>query len=219
MSCRHRARPAAPARSLRRRAVHTAAGLAAVLLQAKAAAATADTLAAHRWIVAAGDHRGRPFAIVDKRAARIAVYDAQGAEVAETPVLLGRTVGDEGTPGVGLRAQQGQVGPDERTTPAGRFEAEPGRNLDGEPIVWLDYEAALAIHRLRPGLSQRPRQQRMASERPQDRRVSQGCVVVPVAFYESVVAKLLGRGRSVVYVLPEQRPLDSLIPTALAAAR
>lgn len=188
------------------------------LLHAAAGAATADTERTHRWIVEAGDHRGRPFAIVDKRAAQLTVFDAGGRAVAETPVLLGQTPGDDSRPGVGLRAQQGRVGADERTTPAGRFEAEPGRNRDGEPIVWLDYDAAFAIHRLRPGTTQALRAQRLASPWPQSRRLSQGCVVVPVAFYETVVAPLLGRGPSVVYVLPETRPLDSVLPQAVATA-
>ena len=34
-----------------------------------------------------------------------------------------------------------------------------------------------------------------------------GCVVVPVAFYEQVVAPVLGHQRAVVYVLPEDRPV------------
>src|SRR5262245_44257955 len=78
------------------------------------------------------DHGGRPFAIVDKKQARIHVFDARGTRVASSVVLLGTTPGDHTVPGVGLRTQQGRVGADERTTPAGRFEAMPGVNLKGE---------------------------------------------------------------------------------------
>ena len=53
-------------------------------------------------------------------------------------------------------------------------------------------------------------EQRLASPRLRDRRISLGCVVVPVAFYREVIAPHLGRSRSVVYVLPETRPLDTL---------
>lgn len=177
-------------------------------------AASHDTAQAWSRIVQAGDHRGLPFAIVDKREAVLSVFDGHGREIARTPVLLGLAPGDHTTPGVGERAQVGAVAPQERTTPAGRFEAEPGRNTQGEDIVWLDYEAAFAIHRLRPGPARQAREQRLASPRQQDRRVSLGCVVVPVAFYREVIAPHLGRSRSVVYVLPETRPLDTLFQAA-----
>jgi hypothetical protein len=40
--------------------------------------------------------------------------------------------------------------------------------------------------------------------------VSWGCVVVPVDFYQQVVERVLGRVRSVVYVLPEAQPLRNV---------
>lgn len=159
------------------------------------------------WIRTSGDALGRPHAVVDKRTARIYVFRADGSLAGESEVLLGETVGDFITPGVGERAQNGTVRADERTTPAGRFEARPGRNLKGEHVVWADYESAFAIHRLRPDRFLRTRQARLASASPADNRASLGCVVVPVAFYRDVVERVLGQGRSVVYVLPETRSL------------
>ena len=102
----------------------------------------------------------------------------------------------------------------ERTTPAGRFVTEPGRNLSGERVVWVDYDAAFAIHRLRPGRTFKSRELRLASPDPHDKRVSEGCVVVPVAFYESVVLRVLGAGPGVVYVMPEAKPLRALFDAA-----
>jgi hypothetical protein len=157
-----------------------------------------------QWVIQSGDNRGRPFAIVDKKGARLFVFDASGRVLGATPALLGLAPGDHSVPGVGDR-DPATLLPFERTTPAGRFESEPGRNHTGEPIVWIDYDAALAIHRLRPGRSQPGRLKRLASVVPADRRASLGCVVVPVAFYETVVGPTLGRGRGVVYVLPESR--------------
>jgi hypothetical protein len=156
---------------------------------------------------AAGDADGRPFAVVDKKGARIHVFDARGRLVGTTPVLLGLALGDESLPGVGAKPVSA-IEPDERTTAAGRFESEPGRNLDGEHVVWLDYDAGLAIHRLRPGSSYEPRARRLATPTPDDNRVSFGCVVVPVSFYEDVIMRVLGRKRSVVYVLPDTKPAD-----------
>lgn len=158
-----------------------------------------------RWVVDSDDAQGRPFIVVDKKAARLLAFDAGGRLAASTLVLLGAAPGDHSVPGVGDRAQTGDVRPEERTTPAGRFETEPGRNLAGEPVIWLDYEAALAIHRLRPGRSHAVRAARLASSEPGQRRLSLGCVVVPVAFYLDVIEPLLGRRGGVVYVLPETR--------------
>jgi hypothetical protein len=174
-------------------------------------AASADARDVAAWISRSGDATGKPFAIVDKRSARMFVFDARHRLVGATAALLGQTVGDHTVEGVGDRAQVGQVGLHERTTPAGRFEAVPGRNLDGEDVLWLDYDAAFAIHRVRPGAAYADRLARLKSSTPADNRVSLGCVVVPVDFYLSVVQPVLGRTRSVVYVLPETRRIDGLL--------
>ncbi len=169
------------------------------------ARASSDAELAARWVLATADHRGLPFAIVDKKGARLFVYDASGRLLGATPALLGSAPGDHSIPGVGDK-DPATLLPWERTTPAGRFESEPGRNHAGEEIVWFDYDAGLAFHRLRPGKSHSSRLRRLASGTPAERRASLGCVVVPVSFYERVVAPTLGRMRGVVYVLPETRP-------------
>jgi hypothetical protein len=162
------------------------------------------------WVGRTGDRQDLPFAVVDKHAARIYVFDADGRLAGHSPVLLGSTLGDHTVPGVGLRAQAGQVGVEERTTPAGRFESVPGRNDKGEHVVWVDYDAAFAIHRLRPGFAYKSRFSRLATVGAEDKRVSWGCVVVPVPFYTRVVEPVLGQGRSVVYVMPEAGPLQAV---------
>lgn len=182
--------------------------------QADALPPTHDVAALHAWVLAQGDHRARPFAIVDKRHAQLHVFDAAGRTVGTTPVLLGLTPGDRAlVTELGTRPVA-SLAPAERTTPAGRFDAEPGLNDRGEAIVWIDYDAALAIHRLRPGAAGERRAERLASADPAARRISYGCVVVPVAFYEGVVAPTLGTRRSVVYVLPEE---GTVVQTAAAA--
>ena len=100
---------------------------------------------------------------------------------------------------------------EERTTPAGRFVTHPGKNLEGEPVIWFDYDAALAIHRLRPGRAHTVRAARLERSEPAQRRLSLGCVVVPVKFYLDVIEPLLGRRSGVVYVLPETQPLRDLM--------
>ena len=162
------------------------------------------------WVLGSGDAQGKPFAVVDKRGARIYVFHADGSLAGHSPALLGSTLGDHTVPGVGARAQTGEVGLDERTTPAGRFEAAPGRNDKGEHIVWVDWASAFAIHRLRPGFAYQARATRLANAQASTKRVSWGCVVVPVAFYQEVVERVLGQSRSVVYVRPESSPLRAV---------
>lgn len=163
-----------------------------------------------QWVLRTRDHGARPFAIVDKQQARIHVFDAKGRVSGSSSVLIGQAVGDDIAPDVGKHAQQGHVPFEERTTPAGRFVTEPGRNLKGEQIVWVHYDSAFAIHRLRGGAGYQDRQQRMASALPGDKRASLGCVVVPVAFYLEVVQRVLGDGSAVVYVMPENGSLREL---------
>ena len=198
------------------------AGLAAAAKPASAdfngetASAEARTVA--RWAVGQRDARGRPFAIVDKRQARLYVFGVDGRLLGATSVLLGAAVGDDSVPGIGARPTDA-IEPHERTTPAGRFDSEPGRNLTGEAIVWFDYHAALAIHRLRPAPLAQRREQRLASRVPADKRISLGCIVVGEAFYDAVVAPSLGSQRGVVYVLPETRGLADVFGQPTINAR
>jgi hypothetical protein len=158
-----------------------------------------------KWVLQSGDHRGRPFAIVDKKGARLYVFDGRGRLAGASAALLGQAVGDRSAANVGEHTQRGRVPFHERTTPAGRFVSEPGRNLSGEHVVWVDYDAAFAIHQLRPGASRRMREARLVSATPHDNRASLGCVVVPAGFYKNVVRRMLGHSRGIVYVLPEKR--------------
>jgi hypothetical protein len=167
--------------------------------------ASAEARYVAHWVLESDDHGGLPFAIVDKKDARIYVFGSDGQLSGASAALLGQALGDSSAPGVGEHTQAGNVPLLERTTPSGRFMSEPGRNLDGESVVWIDYASAFAIHRVRPGAGRQRREARLASATPRDNRVSLGCVVVPADFYTGVVEPLLGRRRGVIYVLPEER--------------
>ncbi|HEX6704538.1 MAG TPA: L,D-transpeptidase [Albitalea sp.] len=177
---------------------------------------SADVRFAARWIAETRDNRNLPFAIVDKRGARLFVFGPRGQLIGTAPALLGMARGDHSSPGVGALPPERIPVPD-RTTPAGRFMSEPGRNLDGEDVVWFDYEAGLAIHRVRANAARSARLQRLSAAVPDGQRVSAGCVVVDTGFYESVVRPVLGRGKGMVYVLPETRSVQDMF-TGLAAA-
>ena len=144
------------------------------------------------------------YAVVDKRRATVSVLNGRGQLLGSSPVLLGAAVGDDSVPDIGTRPMA-QVLPHERTTPAGRFLAEPGHNAKGEDIVWVDYDAAVSMHRVRLANPSDRRLQRLATLTVDDNRISYGCINVPVKFYNNILGPAMNRRGSVVYVLPETR--------------
>ncbi|RZJ12476.1 MAG: hypothetical protein EON50_11235 [Acidovorax sp.] len=168
-----------------------------------------------RWATATADHQGLPFAVIDKPAARIHVFSARGEWMSSSPVLLGAALGDRSAPDIGQRPLS-QIRPDERTTPAGRFVTEPGRNLKGDDIVWIDYEAAVSLHRVRSVSAAERRHQRLASQGAGDKRISYGCVNAPEAFYNQFISPLFGQARGVIYVLPDTEPFATFFVAASA---
>lgn len=110
---------------------------------------SAEARSTAEWVMTSSDHQGRPFLLIDKTDARLYLIAADGRLHGFSPVLLGAALGDESVPGIGSRPIPA-IRPHERTTPAGRFVGEQGYNLEGESLVWLDYDAAVSIHRLRP---------------------------------------------------------------------
>ncbi len=171
--------------------------------------ASDDARYVEHWIHEKGDDHGRPFVIVDKKAARIFVFAAGGALVGASPTILGLSRGDIPVPGAGQK-DPSRLLPEERKTPAGRFESVPGKNLHGESVVWVDYDTGIAIHRVRPGASQATRLNSLAGTDVSERRLSLGCVVVPESFFLSVVLPTLGHGHGMVYVLPEDGPVQAM---------
>lgn len=161
------------------------------------------------WIAATRDNGSSDFLIVDKRNARVYVFDASARVVGSTPVLLGAAHGDASVPGIGSRPIP-QIRPEERTTPAGRFTAERGRNLKGEDIVWVDYDAAISMHRVRATNPVERRLERLATPSIEDNRISYGCINVPVKFYETYVRPTVAKQRAIVYVLPEVKSAEEV---------
>ncbi|MBT9495456.1 MAG: L,D-transpeptidase [Paucibacter sp.] len=159
------------------------------------------------WVLSAEDNGRLPFMVVDKKGARLFVFSSQGQAIGSTPVLLGFAHGDDAVPGIGQRPLA-LVRPGERTTPAGRFKTAAGRNLHGEEIIWVDYEAAVSMHRVRATVATERRLERLATPSASDNRISFGCINVPVAFFDQQLAGVFLRGEGLVYVLPEQRSLD-----------
>lgn len=175
------------------------------------------------WSVDSGDHQDMAIVVVDKKDARVWVFDPRGQVLAASPALLGAAIGDESAPGIGEKPLS-QVKPQEKTTPAGRFIAEAGTNLGGEDIVWVSYDLAVSMHRVRPTVKSERRLERLASPTSADNRISYGCINLPPAFYEKVLSPTVHKYGAVIYVLPETRGAAEMfgayeVPVATAVAQ
>src|SRR5215203_4859542 len=117
---------------------------------------TPDAAELFESVKRSGDNKGLPFMIIDKRQAHLWVFDPSGKPQGNAPVLLGVARGDHTVPGIGDK-KLSEIKTNERTTPAGRFVAELGMNARGEDVVWVDYDAAVSMHRV---LTTNPKEQR-----------------------------------------------------------
>jgi hypothetical protein len=169
--------------------------------------------------LASGDNAGRSIVILDKRNARVFVFDPKGKLRGTAPALLGMARGDHTVPGIGTR-KIADVLPHERTTPAGRFVAEIGMSSTrGEDVVWVDYDSAVSMHRVIKGTPKERRAQRLASPTSTDNRISYGCINLPVSFYEQTLSPAVKNGGAIIYVLPETRPAHELFGFLAAERR
>jgi hypothetical protein len=176
-----------------------------------AATASADVKRLAQWIVDSRDNGNLHFALIDKKNTRVFVFDPSGRLIATTPVLLGYAPGDDTVAGIGSRPLE-EVKPAERTTPAGRFVSQPGRNARQEEVIWVDYDGAVSMHRVLLNHPNERRLERLASPTIDDNRISYGCINLPVAFFDHVVWPVFSRERGIVYVLPEIKPLADVFP-------
>ena len=171
------------------------------------------------WVVYAGDNRedldlpvdvGKlPFVILDKKDARVYVFDAAGRLRGAAPALLGLGRGDTALPGIGAQ-ELSNIAPQHRVTPAGRFIAELGIDSHAEDVLWVDYEGALAMHRVITTNPKERRAHRLATPTTLDNRISWGCINIPAKFYEQVVQPSFAGTKGIVYVLPETKPLRAV---------
>lgn len=165
------------------------------------------------WVTVSGDNDGLPFVIVDKAQARIFAFDSGGLLRGTASVLLGLARGDISPPGIGDR-KLSTISAAERITPAGRFVAELGRNLSGQDILWVDYDAAISLHRVIATKPSERRLERLTSASTLDNRISYGCINVPVNFYEGVVRPIFAATSGIVYILPETRSINEVFALA-----
>lgn len=162
------------------------------------------------WVVATKDSQGYPFAIMDKAAAQVLIFDGEGRLRGAASGLFGSATGDHTAPGIAGLALREIPGRD-RTTPAGRFVGGYGPSIDAGRVLWVDYESAVSIHPTAMGVPAERRVERLASPSPDDNRVTHGCINVSPGFYEKVIQATFERG-GVFYVLPDKASIAETFP-------
>jgi hypothetical protein len=183
--------------------------------------ASHDARQVAEWIVESGDNHADgdrlvSFAILDKVDARVYVFKADGHLLGAAPALLGLGKGDVALPGIGAR-ELSAIAPKDRVTQAGRFVSEIGADSHGQDVLWLDYEGALAMHRVITTNPKERRLHRLATPTPLDNRISWGCINLPVKFYETVVRTAFAGTKGIVYVMPENRQAREFFVSRAAA--
>lgn len=149
---------------------------------------------------------GKAFLVVDKPNAMLYAFSADGALLNKTPVLTGKSIADvapESATGKNLDNYTDA----EKVTPAGKFTGKFTYSADYGSIIALDEtndgSSLIAVHRTYLGTPSENRAGRLASPTTADNRISYGCVNVPSAFYDSVIAPNYV-GESQVIVMPDK---------------
>src|SRR5688572_20648060 len=179
--------------------------------------ANGDRIASHTalkvwtWVIASHDNGDLPFLVIDKVDASVLAFDARGQLLGFSPALLAIARGDDATPGVGDK-ELSEIGPAEKTTPAGRFLARIGPAKGNQKVLWVDLATSVALHTVVTKKTKERRLERLQSPTPMDNRITFGCINVPAAFYEHVVTPLFANAGGLVYVLPENKFLIEVFP-------
>lgn len=163
------------------------------------------------WAKATRDNGDFPFIVIDKETAEVLVFNADGLLLGNTAALLGIAPGDDATPGVGDRPLS-EIGPAEKTTPAGRFQARIGPARGGQTVLWVDFENSVALHAVVTSNKAERRLERLASPTPKDNRITFGCINVPALFFQELVQPLFAERGGVVYIMPEMKFLIEVFP-------
>lgn len=165
------------------------------------------------WVSATRDNAKLPYMIIDKPSASLVLFDAKGKLLGTSPVLLGIALGDEATPGIGSK-NLSEIGPAEKTTPAGRFLAKFGVAAGNQRVLWVDYATSVALHPIPPVTKANKkdhRKERMLSPAIDDNRITYGCINVPKAMHARVSTLFRKKG-GYVYILPDEKPLEDVFP-------
>lgn len=163
------------------------------------------------WVAGSGDNGSLPYIIIDKKAAALFLFSANGKPLGHVPILIGIAIGDEASPGIGTK-NLAEIGPAEKTTPAGRFLAKFGVAAGKQKVLWVDYATSVALHPIPNSNKKEHRRERMLSPSIDDNRITFGCINVPTLFYSKSVRPLFQKKGGYVYILPDIKPLEDVFP-------
>jgi hypothetical protein len=164
------------------------------------------------WVASAKDNHALPYIVIDKNNASAFLFDGKGKAIASAPVLIGIAPGDDATPGIGSK-NLAEIGPAEKTTPAGRFLAKFGLAAGKERVLWVDYSTSVAIHMIpKTSPKKERRRERMLSATSEDNRITFGCINVPIVFYTRNLRPLFQRKGGYVYIMPDTKPIEEVFP-------
>ena len=163
---------------------------------------THDVQKLNHWIIESGDNNHLPFIIIDKKETKVFVFDASGKIYGSTIALVGATLGDDVSPGVGKK-EISSIRLEERTTQAGRFHAQIGKDINQSGLLWIDYDSGLSMHPVITSNKLEQRLRRLTSIKISERRITYGCVNVPSEFYQEIVHSSFENNGGIVYILPE----------------
>lgn len=161
------------------------------------------------WVIHTDNHQQLPFIVIDKKAASVFVFTFEGKLMGSTPALLGIAVGDDTAPGIGKK-KLSEIREHERTTPAGRFEASLGLDLNKTEMLWIDYESGVSMHVVVTGNAKERRLQRLLSDDSTQRRITYGCINVSSQFYKLVIQPIFRKSSGIVYILPETHSIQKV---------
>lgn len=154
------------------------------------------------WIISSSDNQDLPYIIIDKKESKVFIFSSDGKISGSTTALIGVTIGDDIAPGVGKK-KLADIKIEERTTPAGRFQAQLGSNPNKSELLWIDYDSGLSMH---PVVTSNPlehRLQRLLNPNVSEHRITYGCINVASTFYSQLIHPTFKDSSGFVYILPE----------------
>lgn len=161
------------------------------------------------WVIDSGDNQNLPFIIVDKREAMVFMFLSDGGFYKASPALIGTTIGDDISPGVGQK-KLSDIGIEERTTPAGRFESQLGTSPNKSELLWIDYESGVSMHPVVTSNASEHRLERLSGTNISARRITYGCVNVSSHFYTEAIHPTFKYTSGIVYILPEVHSIKTV---------
>lgn len=140
------------------------------------------------------------FIVADKKEGYLYLVDPTTNEILKAPALYGRGIGDV-LPADDLNVKKSQYS---NITPSGEFKVTRmySTKLRQYILVFLEGKTAvMAIHKLYTGNKAQRREERIQSADPNEKRITNGCINIPVDFWDLYLERIPDNTK--LYVLPD----------------